>query len=140
MPPNLTPPIGEVFRTFSIMPKSALADGGDITNRAHIRFDYNPFLAAPEIGVVQHTIGELCACTCPADPSCDGVRSDVLDVVLAVNVAFRNALETTDPFCPISRTDVNCSGATDVLDVVSIIDVAFRNADQTVKYCAPCEF
>lgn len=85
-------------------------------------------------------IGDVCDCQCPchADPACDSVRSDILDVVNTVNVAFRGTTTTTDPLCPRERTDVDCSGSTDVLDVVKTIDVAFRGADMASKFCEPC--
>jgi hypothetical protein len=79
-----------------------------------------------------------CICPCHADPQCDG-NSDVLDVVAAVDVAFRSGLPSTDPECPNEQTDVDCSGATDVLDVVRFVNVAFRNADPGTEFCDPCE-
>ncbi|MBI3872687.1 MAG: hypothetical protein HY304_06395, partial [candidate division Zixibacteria bacterium] len=79
-----------------------------------------------------------CACPCHADPRCDSVVSDVLDVTNTVNVAFRGSPAMIDPGCPRDRTDVDCTGATDVLDVTRVVDVAFRGADAAVKYCDPC--
>lgn len=80
-----------------------------------------------------------CSCPCYADPNCDSVRSDVVDVVGTINVAFRGIAATLDLNCPAQRTDVDCSGATDVIDVVKVIDVAFRGADVALKYCNPCQ-
>jgi len=84
---------------------------------------------------------ELCACDCHADPSCDGIRSDVLDVVNVINVAFRGAAPLPDPnaACPFQTTDADCSSATDVLDVVRIVNVAFRGGDVATEFCDPCE-
>jgi hypothetical protein len=81
-----------------------------------------------------------CACLCHADPVCDSVISDILDVVNTINVAFRGAAVITDPsaFCPWQSTDVNCSGSTDVVDVVKAVNVAFRGANVVVEYCNPC--
>ena len=79
-----------------------------------------------------------CVCLCHADPSCDGIRSDILDVLNTVNVAFRGISATTDPQCPHQRTDVDCSGSTDVLDVAKTIGVAFRGASAMTSFCAPC--
>lgn len=83
--------------------------------------------------------GAVCACDCHADPQCDGVI-DVLDVVAAVNVAFRNGAVLTDPssLCPFPRTDVNCDAVTNVFDVVSLVSVAFRSGDPAVEFCVPC--
>lgn len=79
-----------------------------------------------------------CSCPCHADPSCDGIRSDILDVVNTVNVAFRGTAPKSEPLCPRERTDVNCSGATDVVDIVKVINVAFRGANAATEYCVPC--
>jgi len=86
-------------------------------------------------------VTESCQCECHADPQCDGA-TDILDVVLTVNCAFRGA--PTIPFCSTypevgGRTDVDCTGATDILDVVKMIDVAFRGADPATKFCEPCQ-
>ncbi len=82
-----------------------------------------------------------CQCLCPADPACDGVRSDIVDVVQAVTVAFRGGAAITDPSptCPVTPTDVNCSGATDIVDIVKIVSVAFRGGSASVEYCDPCQ-
>lgn len=41
LPPNINPPEGEGFVTFSVMPKAGLASGAVLSNRADIKFDYN---------------------------------------------------------------------------------------------------
>jgi hypothetical protein len=81
-----------------------------------------------------------CACDCHGDPSnCDAVQN-VTDVVLTINVAFRNAPPITDPngSCPFETTDLNCSASTDVVDVVKMVNVAFRNANPATEFCDPC--
>ncbi|HUU45557.1 MAG TPA: M14 family zinc carboxypeptidase [Acidobacteriota bacterium] len=80
-----------------------------------------------------------CACDCHADPECDGVIN-VLDVVLAVNTAFRGAPPIADPVyaCPYVTTDVTCDGVTNVLDVVHFVNAAFRGGDPAVEFCDPC--
>lgn len=80
----------------------------------------------------------VCDCPCKYDPSCDGVVSDVLDVVQAVGVAFRGLAAIQDPNCPAQRTDVNNDGGTDVLDVVKIVNVAFRGQVISGNYVDPC--
>jgi hypothetical protein len=62
----------------------------------------------------------------------------VFDVVNVVEVAFRNVPPTTDPMCPVARTDVNCDSVNDVFDVVITVGVAFRNDDPAAVYCDPC--
>jgi hypothetical protein len=81
-----------------------------------------------------------CACDCHGDPVCDAIKCDVLDVVSAVNVAFRNGAAIPDPNanCPYERTDVDCSTFTDVIDVIKIVNVAFRNANPLTEFCDPC--
>jgi hypothetical protein len=68
------------------------------------------------------------------------VINDILDVVQAVNVAFRNGGSQFDPNCiqgnKAERTDVDCSGATDIVDVVMFVNVAFRNG--AINFCNPC--
>ncbi|HUU45055.1 MAG TPA: hypothetical protein VM118_04915 [Acidobacteriota bacterium] len=78
-----------------------------------------------------------CGCPCHADPECDGATS-VLDVVRAVNVAFRGTAPSTDPDCPYEQTDVSCDGATNVIDVVKFVNVAFRGGDPAEQFCAGC--
>jgi hypothetical protein len=80
-----------------------------------------------------------CACDCAHDPRCDSV-TDIFDVTLAINVAFRDAAPIADPspICPWQRTDVDCNGHTDILDVTHLINVAFRNGNPAVEFCNPC--
>jgi hypothetical protein len=81
-----------------------------------------------------------CACDCHADPAnCEGTLN-ILDVVQAVNVAFRGGSPLPDPNsnCPYETTDVDCSQATDVLDIVRIVNVAFRGESAVTEFCNPC--
>jgi hypothetical protein len=41
LPPNINPPEGEGYVTFSVMPKAGLASGTVLSNRADIKFDFN---------------------------------------------------------------------------------------------------
>jgi hypothetical protein len=81
----------------------------------------------------------ICACDCHTDPQCDG-KYDVLDIVKAVNVAFRGGVEIPDPNpdCPCMTTDVDCSLFTNAIDVVRMVNVAFRAADPASQFCDPC--
>ncbi|HUU45600.1 MAG TPA: hypothetical protein VM118_07665, partial [Acidobacteriota bacterium] len=78
-----------------------------------------------------------CACPCLGDPQCDSA-TNILDVVLAIDVAFRGASSVFDVSCPTEQTDVDCTGVTDVLDVVHFVNVAFRGGDPDVEFCDPC--
>lgn len=81
-----------------------------------------------------------CACDCHADPVCDGVRSNVQDVVVTIGVAFRGAAPIPDPngACPYDATDMNCDTFTSVVDVVKVVNVAFRGANPATEFCNPC--
>ncbi|MEW5700653.1 MAG: hypothetical protein AB1792_00255, partial [Candidatus Zixiibacteriota bacterium] len=81
-----------------------------------------------------------CACDCHGDPKCDGIRSNVSDVVTTVDVAFRGGISEADPnpLCPRAPTDVNCDGVTTITDVVKEVNVAFRGADPATEFCNPC--
>lgn len=129
---------------------------GDVTNLniATGSFDYTPDLdyvgedsityrVSDGVDTSGHALIRImvfaeCGCPCPADPACDSVRSDVLDVVGVINVAFRGVASTTDPSCTRERSDVNCSASTDVIDVVKVVNVAFRGMAAATEYCNPC--
>jgi len=91
--------------------------------------DVCPYFYDPDqIGCVRH-----------GDPYPNGV-TDVFDVALAVDVAFRNGTTILDPECPHDpggRADVNCDGVVTVHDVTQLVDVAFRNG--TAAFCNPCD-
>lgn len=76
-------------------------------------------------------------CPCWADPQCDGIRSNVQDVVMTINVAFRGIPPVIDVSCPNERTDVDASGFTDVQDVIRVVNVAFRGQSVASQYVHP---
>lgn len=80
-----------------------------------------------------------CACPCHRDPQCDSV-TNVYDVVLVVNVAFRGEPDIFDSsaLCPWMTTDVDCDRVTKIHDIVRLINVAFRSADLATEFCDPC--
>ncbi|HSH00851.1 MAG TPA: Ig-like domain-containing protein, partial [candidate division Zixibacteria bacterium] len=80
-----------------------------------------------------------CGCNCFGDPQCDAV-TNVLDVVHAVNVAFKGGADIPDsnPSCPNTTTDVDCSGFTNVIDVVKFVNVAFKGQTAAAQFCDPC--
>lgn len=80
-----------------------------------------------------------CECNCHSDPVCDGIISNIQDVVTTVGVAFRG-VASPDPNvdCPYETTDMDCSGVTDVVDVVKVVNVSFRNANPATEYCVAC--
>ena len=76
-------------------------------------------------------------CTCHTDPMCDSV-TNVQDIVLSVNSAFRGVIADLDADCSWDRVDVNCSGSIDVVDVVKMVNVAFRGATVESQFCSAC--
>ena len=80
----------------------------------------------------------LCSCPCKYDPQCDGVYSNIQDVVKTIDVAFRGTATTLDQDCPIERTDVDATGITNVADVVKVVNVAFRGQTVAANYVDPC--
>lgn len=77
-------------------------------------------------------------CANVGDPNGDGMIN-IVDVVRAVSVAFRDEAPDIDSSCVFLQggTDVNCDSVTNIVDVVRMIDVAFRNV--TEEFCRPCE-
>lgn len=98
------------------------------------------FKAASDAAVAAAAVafGPTCSCPCYADPQCDGIRSDVLDLVNVISVAFRGVAPVLDPDCPTERTDVDNSGAIDVIDVTKVVNVAFRGQSAAANYVDPC--
>jgi hypothetical protein len=135
LPPNVTSPEGEGNFTYSITPQSDLPNGTEITNRAHIRFDYNAFLAAPDSGPVIRTVFD-CSCPHQGDINGDGVI-DVFDVIDIIDIAFSGETDPQDPTCPKTRGDVDNNGVTDVFDVIYLIATAFSGGPNPVDPCGP---
>lgn len=84
------------------------------------------------------TLCATCTCPCWADPQCDGVRSDVQDVIAIINSAFRGVAPIFDPGCSFARSDVDANGTSDVIDVVKVVSVAFRGQTAAANYVDPC--
>jgi hypothetical protein len=116
LPPNHNPPEGEGFISFSVLPDSGLAFGAQIKNRAHIRFDYNPWIPTPESGPVIRTIGRY------GDVNGDGLIT-VSDVVYLINYLFKGG---PPPAGGVMIGDINCDGKVTVSDVVYLINYLFR--------------
>ncbi len=85
------------------------------------------------------TMCATCTCPCWADPHCDGVRSDVQDVIAIINSAFRGVAPIFDPGCSFARSDVDANGTSDVIDVVKVVSVAFRGLTVAANYVDPCQ-
>ena len=92
---------------------------------------------APSRYALLHGYTVCCDCPCHADPECNGV-TNVNDIVMAVDVAFRGEAKTVDALCPYARTDVDCTGVTDVNDVVRFVNVALRAGSRAANFCRLC--
>ncbi|MCX6831735.1 MAG: SBBP repeat-containing protein, partial [candidate division Zixibacteria bacterium] len=84
LPPNVTPPEGEGYFTYSIKPKPNLSDGTEIANSAWIRFDYNPWLRAPKDGPIVRAITGPSLC---GDANSD-FAVDISDAVYLIAYIF----------------------------------------------------
>lgn len=77
-------------------------------------------------------------CACHADAQCDGV-TNIQDVVLVVNEAFRGSAPLIDSTCThASRNDVDCDCTVSITDVVHVVNVAFRGANPAIEFCDAC--
>jgi PKD repeat protein len=117
LPPNQNPPEGEGYFTFSISPKSDLQEGTELTNSAWIRFDYNPWLQAPEEGAVIRTIHYPFI---RGDANGDGMIT-AADIVYLINYLFIGGPAPQ----PLAAGDANCDGVVSVSDVVYLINYLF---------------
>lgn len=131
------------------LPNAVFTDHGDGTATFEFMPDYtqagiHELIVVASDGALADTqsvmidVAQGCLCDCVGDPQCDG-STDVLDVVQAVNVAFRSGTPTIDASChphPAGRTDINCDDVTNVIDVVGLVNVAFRSLPS--NFCAPC--
>jgi len=139
LPPNITPPEGEGFVTFSVMPMPGLPENTVISNRAHIRFDFEDWLAAPEAGPLQLSISsrdldqngiiDACEFIC-GDASGDDIV-DISDVVYLIAYIFSGGLAPS----PLLAGDANCDGMVDISDVVYLIAYIFSGG---LAPCAGC--
>jgi len=125
LPPNLKPPEGEGFVSYSIMPKPDAEPFTEIENLAWIRFDFNEWLQAPESGPVFRTITGPYLCG-DADFS-GGV--DIDDVVYLINYIFGGG-PVPDP---LASGDADCAGGIDIDDVVYLINYIFGGGPE------PCD-
>jgi len=120
LPPNQNPPEGEGYFTFSISPKQNLAEGTQIANSAWIRFDYNPWLEAPEQGPVIRTIKYPFI---RGDANGDKVI-DISDVVYLLNYLF---IHGPAPVPTLDAGDANCDRVVDASDLVYLLNYLFAH-------------
>ncbi len=133
----VTPLTGTTTQVLSVDIDTAGLAAGDYTALITIR---QTGAAPPESILVPVTLqvtAELCLCTCHGDipPSCDGVFN-IQNIILVINVIFRNAQIVDEETCPVYWEDVNCDCSSNVLDIVRLIDYIWRNGP---PLCNPCE-
>jgi PKD repeat protein len=118
LPPNVNPPAGEGYFTYSISPKKGLPDETEIANTAWIRFDYNEWLQAPMDGPILRTIKYPFI---RGDANGDK-KLTVSDVIYMINYLFKGGPEPV----PIQSADCNCDAKLTVSDVVYLINYLFK--------------
>jgi PKD repeat protein len=129
LPPNIDPPEGEGYFTYSISPKPDLPQGTEITNVAWIRFDYNEWLMAPETGPVTRTINYGCCVGKVGDANFDGDPEPTIgDIAIIIDNLFISGVELP---C-LAEADVNQSGGVSptpaditIGDIATLIDYMF---------------
>ena len=114
LPPNHNPPEGEGFVGFSIKPDVGLPFGTQIKNQAYIKFDFNPWIAAPDSGPVIRTIGFR------GDANADG-KINSADVSYLINYLFVGGPAPK----PLEAGDANCDGSINSADVAYLINYLF---------------
>jgi len=140
LPRNVIPPEGEGFVTFSVMPAPGLPDNTVISNRAHIRFDFENWLSAPEAGPLQLSISnrdlnhngiiDACEFIC-GDANGDHIV-DISDVVYLIAYIFSGGSAPS----PKLAGDANCDSIVDISDVVYLIAYIFSGGQAP---CAGCK-
>ncbi|MEW5923116.1 MAG: PKD domain-containing protein, partial [Candidatus Zixiibacteriota bacterium] len=118
LPPNINPPEGEGYVTYTISPKADLASGTEIRNTAWIRFDYNAWLQAPEDGPVIRTIGVSYIC---GDANMSG-SVNLLDVTYLISYLYRGGPAPV----PYEAGDVDGRININILDVTYLITYLYR--------------
>jgi PKD repeat protein len=112
LPPNVNPPEGEGYFTYSIKPQESLPNGTEISNAAWIRFDYNPWLMAPENGPIVRTIYSGCCVDRVGDANGIGTYPQevtISDIQTLVTAKFIQGTCTDYVQC-LAEGDVNQSG------------------------------
>ncbi|MCX6832795.1 MAG: dockerin type I repeat-containing protein, partial [candidate division Zixibacteria bacterium] len=121
-------------------PKPGLSEGALIKNLAHIRFDYESWLAAPATGPLQLSISnqdlnhngiiDVCEFIC-GDANGDATV-DISDVVSLIAYIFSGGPAPE----PLEAGDASCDAAVDISDVVYLISYIFSGG---AAPCAECK-
>ncbi|MDZ4724447.1 MAG: PKD domain-containing protein [candidate division Zixibacteria bacterium] len=146
LPPNVNPPEGEGFVSYSIRPMADLPPETTISNQAYIRFDFENWLAAPGTGPLQilvdgdvnvNGIPDVCDQCCVAlTGNCDGSLDDVVDISDLTALIDNLFISLTAlPCLAEGNTDGSLGGVVDISDLTALIDNLFISLSGT----SPCE-
>ncbi|MEM8557162.1 MAG: T9SS type A sorting domain-containing protein [Bacteroidota bacterium] len=111
--PNVNPPEGEGFVSFTVAPRTALAAGTVLSNEADIVFDFNPPIETP---AVLHEVREVADLLAVVDLPDDAMAGDVTFDVLPAHAGGDDARSTVLTFtAPVSiaaaaTEDGDCDG------------------------------
>jgi PKD repeat protein len=145
LPPNLNPPEGEGYFTYSVAPLPDLPEGTRIENTAWIRFDYNPWLMAPEAGPVVRTISYGCCLGHVGDANGSGDDAPTIgDISTMIDAKFISGSCEGKIAC-LAEADINQSGGGEATcdditigDISMLIDYLFITGPETfgpLPYC-----
>jgi len=129
LPPNLNPPEGEGYFSYSISPMADLPELTEIANTAWIRFDYNAWLEAPEGGPIVRTIKTPYSC---GDATGDALIN-LLDILFLINHIYGDP--SGPPPEPPEAGDANADGSINLLDILYLIDYLYGNPPGPEPLC-----
>ena len=116
LPPNVSEPEGQGFVTFSVQPRTGLADGTEIRNDAEIVFDFNPAIATPEVVHEIREMSDLAVTVLSPDfeTTDQPVTVEVFVVHLQGDDAENVAVTISVPTAPssVAVPDGECTGTT----------------------------
>lgn len=134
LPPNINPPEGEGFVSYSIRPKNNLLTPATIPNQAYIRFDYENWIAAPGAGPLQvvvdddanqNGVPDLCDPCCAASAGnvdCDPIDgTDISDLSALID----NLYIAFTPLCCVKEANVDGQPGIDISDLSALIDYLY---------------
>jgi PKD repeat protein len=123
LPPNSPPPQGEGFASFSIRPRMGMSLPVQIDNRAHVRFDFEDWMASPLSGPRTVRVGadldingvpdECEACLATGDVNGDGISLTIGDLSYLISYLTLGG----PPPVQLSQADLNGDCLVDTNDV-----------------------
>ncbi len=133
LPPNVSPPDGEGYITYSVNPDQGLMSGAEIINFAYLKFGFDSPVQAPGPAGLYRRIGECCIPPIRGDINYDNaVLIDIADLVYLVDYMFNQG---PAPVC-FDESDVNGDGGgvLAIDDLVYLVDFMF-NGDPPPVSC-----